>query len=57
MWKASGYSKMPTYDEVVEQDPDWISDILLAQEISDWVNNKATGASIGDGSPIDELDE
>lgn len=46
MWKSSGYAVFPSYEDAIKHDPKWISDIMLAQEIYDWVNNDSTAMQI-----------
>jgi hypothetical protein len=39
MWRACKFARMPTRQEVEDMEGDWVSDLMLAQQIYEWRNN------------------
>lgn len=40
MWRNSDYAHMPSYEDVASQDPAWVSDLMLMDQLFRWKNPK-----------------
>ena len=45
-WRAGGYKHIPARQEVGEQEPAWIDDILFVQQIAEFLTNDSTAMQI-----------